>query len=108
MTWIDSISSDGETMTTRARCAFCTSASKFSWISANTDSDGTNMKAVSWVSPGIRYLSAMSWIWSSMSRRKAWCAALLRSGALGGADGVPGFERKLGVDDQRRRRRSAY
>jgi hypothetical protein len=32
MTWIDSISSDGETMTIRARWALWTIASKFSWI----------------------------------------------------------------------------
>jgi len=38
MTWIDSISSDGETMTIRARCAFCTTGSKCSWISAKIDS----------------------------------------------------------------------
>ena len=47
------MSSDGETMTTRARCARWTMSSKRSWMSAKIDSDGTNMKAVSWVSPTI-------------------------------------------------------
>src|SRR5206468_1523877 len=59
MTWMASISSEGETMTTLARNAFCTMSSKPSCNSAKMDSEGTNISARSWVSPAIRYLAAM-------------------------------------------------
>ena len=48
------MSSEGETITTWARWARWITSSKRSWMSAKIDSDGTNMKAVSWVSPGTR------------------------------------------------------
>ncbi len=106
-TWIDSISSEGDTMTTRARCALCTTASKFSWISAKIDSDGTNMKAVSCVSPLIRYFSEIALRWYFDVAPKGLRGIFLRVACIvgvgRGTDGVPGLQRKFGVDDQRRR-----
>ena len=69
------------------------------------DSDGTNRNAVSWVSPAIRYLSAMSrgcaaryLAGTGCLRRK--CGLFAGPGAFGVAHGVPGFERELGVNDK--------
>ena len=106
-TWIDSISIDGETITTRARIARCTTSSKCSWMSAKIDSDGTNMNAVSCVSPAIRYFSEIALMCSCMSLRKP--ARAMRSSLVGLrlAHPLPALERKLGVDHQLAARRWA-
>jgi hypothetical protein len=100
---MESVSSEGETITTRWREAFCTTSSNVSCRSANRLSDGTNMKAVSCVSPGRKYFA----------RDVLHMLGHILPQALGGlmgtaiigrvAIGVPRLHRKLGINHKARR-----